>query len=497
MWRKTGILTALLTVSICAHQVMAFSFKGILEAWQTSDLHYAVPGNIAPGNNELELGGPKNLGEEYRISTPVITYAYASTFLDYFGAQGVKAVDAAFAFMNAVPAASKMSSDLSEFLTEGNLRINQRAQALGLVDMKSCMIQMLVEHMGLAGENHVFDLSYRKSQSGATACSFKYGVVVRNFDPITWEPSHYVNGRLYTYHIMELCPTNVADAVEDSVTSDSSGLFTAVATPDALSSGGYYLSLTRDDMGGLRYLYRKNNYNLEALPYGAVATSSASSSSSPWGIPVFTTSTATVTTNAPVLRGGVDKVSYVKMNFDSRLGTTFKAVTVSYTVPVLSGSKVINQQVTRTIKAPDILISASDFKVGYAYQDAAATTVTDSSGTHVSTGASSSVGGGLVAYRTVSYSSAVANVGQYNVGSIGGPGIINPQMQIIFNKVGPSYVNDNHYFFTEETSHTSYLLGVFDGSTNEPIVFPSGTSIRELEAQALRDPGQNQNIGGQ
>jgi hypothetical protein len=82
-------------------------------------------------------------------------------------------------------------------------------------------------------------------------------------------------------------------------------------------------------------------------------------------------------------------------------------------------------------------------------------------------------------------------------GTIGGPGIINPQMEIIFNKMGPSYVNDNYFFFTQEqTDFTTPQLASFDGSTNDPIIFPSGASIRAMEAQNLIDPGQNQDIGG-
>ena len=41
--------------------------------------------------------------------------------------------------------------------------------------------------------------------------------------------------------------------------------FTAVATPQGLQLGGYYLGLTRDDMGGLAFLYKKNNYALLPL----------------------------------------------------------------------------------------------------------------------------------------------------------------------------------------------------------------------------------------
>ncbi len=32
-----------------------------------------------------------------------------------------------------------------------------------------------------------------------------YGVIKRNFDPVTWQPSSYINGTLYSYYIEEIC----------------------------------------------------------------------------------------------------------------------------------------------------------------------------------------------------------------------------------------------------------------------------------------------------
>src|SRR4051794_18889468 len=43
--------------------------------------------------------GPKNLGEEYRRNTPVMYYTYDANFLDYFGSNGVVAIDQAMTIM--------------------------------------------------------------------------------------------------------------------------------------------------------------------------------------------------------------------------------------------------------------------------------------------------------------------------------------------------------------------------------------------------------------
>ena len=72
----------------------AFSLLGPPnEAWQVPDLGYMVP-------LRADIGAPKNIGEDYRRNTPVLYYAFDENFLDYFGSNGVWAVDQAFAILN-------------------------------------------------------------------------------------------------------------------------------------------------------------------------------------------------------------------------------------------------------------------------------------------------------------------------------------------------------------------------------------------------------------
>ena len=63
-----------------------------------SRLGYAQPGDI---------GGPMNLGQEYRWNVPVLTYAFDQSFLDYFGSGGVAAVESAIGILNSLPPVSK------------------------------------------------------------------------------------------------------------------------------------------------------------------------------------------------------------------------------------------------------------------------------------------------------------------------------------------------------------------------------------------------------
>ena len=59
------------------------------DAWQTPVIAYGLPGDV---------NAPKNLGEEYRRNVQVLYYACDVNFVDYFGSNGVSAVDGAFAF---------------------------------------------------------------------------------------------------------------------------------------------------------------------------------------------------------------------------------------------------------------------------------------------------------------------------------------------------------------------------------------------------------------
>src|ERR1022692_2884194 len=72
--------------------------------WQTLLLGYNMPyiDTEIPGGPVWlgDVGGPKNIGEEYRRNIPVIYYSYDANFLGFFGPQGEAAADQAVAIMN-------------------------------------------------------------------------------------------------------------------------------------------------------------------------------------------------------------------------------------------------------------------------------------------------------------------------------------------------------------------------------------------------------------
>jgi hypothetical protein len=74
---------------------------------------------------------------------------------------------------------------------------------------------------------------------------------------------------------------------------------------------------------------------------------------------------------------------------------------------------------------------------------------------------------------------------------LAGPGNIQPGKTITFTKVGPWLYNvygSTNYILdglNESTATTNFIWGTFDGTTNDPVLYPSGTSIANLEAQIL------------
>ena len=110
------------------------------DAWQSAVIGYGLPGDV---------NAPKNWAEEYRRNVPIMYYACDVNFQDFFGSNGVAAVDSAFAILNSLTNVDNYSSDLSEFPLETR-HLNFQAQALGLFDLKSSTLGLLVEQLGLA-----------------------------------------------------------------------------------------------------------------------------------------------------------------------------------------------------------------------------------------------------------------------------------------------------------------------------------------------------------
>lgn len=476
MLRHSKIAPALLLLAILAEAGYAFTILGPLQSYQTTALCYQtrywytalVPTTLtsplpSPGNVPYtELTGPAAFNQGSRLNAGVITYAYDVSFLEYFGAAGVKAVDAAFAVLNGLPKAS--SINLASYVTQGNQQVNYTARALSMLDLKSCTLQMLIEHMGLLGETHVYDLL----GSGGTWPNKWYEVTCNNYDPVTCLPSTYVNGVNYGFTIKDGAGTGLAyaDAIETIGVGDNNYAlgadFTAVATREGMVMGGYYLGLTRDDVGGLRYLYNKGNFNNEALPTDCwVGAAGSGMTYSPVG------TTNTLDNAYTGLLGGVEKITFKKVAFDSYIGTAYASNVISFTITTETNFKVQQLTVWRTNVTPDIIITATNLlNTPAASEDEPFT-------------------------RTVAFLAAPTG----GVAPGNGPEVISPTMTITFNSAGPIYYNVNTSMISDTSVYLYpyFQLGSYDGSTNAPIVFPQGFNLAALDALELTAPNSQAN----
>jgi hypothetical protein len=428
-----------------------------------------------------DIGGPMFAHEGYRWNIPTITYAFDSSFLRFFGTNGVAAIEEAIAILNALPPVSQMSETLDEFPMDAKGQ-NGEANSLGLVDLKSTALAILVEQMGLASpERFVFGLRGRQAFQFIT----NYSVIMMNYDPVTIQPSRYVNGVLYNYAIFDaLGPVGGewASAVEwyqldplrlpyssvaggtansDLTLGDSPSPASGFFVGQALTVGQYFSGLTRDDVGGLRHLLSPKNVVFESL-LPTVIPASAIQRSSPWA-PILSTNIAGATNVAvtnilgtnilanfavTAIRGGVDKLTFQRVNFDSIIGSTFTPITNRYTDLYFNptNGRTVKQKVSRVILRPDIVFAAGDI------------------------GTIQEVPWEVSRTGTAGWSNNAA-LNSFVPGlNLGGPGVITPGIDVIFSDLLPFFfaISDG----LDSDFPVPITWGSFDGSNRAPVVYP-------------------------
>lgn len=244
------------------------------DAWETTAIGYDLA---------IDVGKPRDIGQEYRRNIPIIYYAYDPSFLTYFGSNGVVAVDAAAAVFNNLTNVDQLDPTQFPFDSQG---YNYEAMSLYMYDIKSTTVYLLLEQLGLAQpERYTWTLQARiPIPPGTCPIDIEYLVIQRNFattnvpdTQIQYSP--YVNNLLYTYAIDELCPPNnplaltipySLDPLADQYSSVASGLLYNFG---GLQYGGFYDGLTFDDVAGLKVLLSTNTINEEKVTGSDLLTS--------------------------------------------------------------------------------------------------------------------------------------------------------------------------------------------------------------------------------
>lgn len=412
-----------------------FALLGPFAPWMTAQLSYQDGG--------YSIGGPMNIGEGYRWNVPVITYGFDPSFVNYFGSNGVVAVQSAIQILNDLPPASQNSPTNYPFTV---VRENYTAGSESLVDLKSFTLSLLIEHMGLA--QPIRFMSCLSNYVSAT----NYTMLMRCFDPLTLAPTMTENGTEYNYDI-SIYPPPFQDVVivsEYTVNPDAynngytmSVADNAVSAPfpfgqadtSGLAIGYFVLGLTYDDVGGLNYLLSPTNFALESLIPGVTGVGTNASN--------FVNS---------AIRPGVDKITFQQMVYDTNAGQ-YVPVTNLYTDSFLTNGLIQQQTLQRVITQPDVLFTVQDLEAQF----------------H----------GGPVLFAGTGTSNWVNN-GTPN----SGPGVIQPPVVIAFDELGPSLEHAATSNYSDPANFFAALLpswGSFDGTTNAPIMYPIPATTNSTE----------------
>ena len=248
----------------------AFSLAGPQPPW----MQEAAPSSALCYNLPLLLNysGPMAIDEEYRLNSPAITYGFTSDFVSFFGERGMDEVRKAVSLINELPPMS--SIDPEEYPTK-SYRLNYRAQALGLTDLKSTALQKIVHFLGLEDPTQwAFAPRNAWIDNGVV---LQYYMEVKNFDPVSLMASPYINDTLYTVQRIG-CPDVLPTQPYEQRFASTMPVAARANGDPMLNEGMFITCLTRDDIGGLRYLYHRKNYNFEpSLPGLALQTNSLSS----------------------------------------------------------------------------------------------------------------------------------------------------------------------------------------------------------------------------
>jgi hypothetical protein len=469
--RLTQKFLVLVLLAGMARSAHGFTPLGQFKNWQVTPLGYNFPSDI---------GGPQLGNEGYRWNVPTIHYAFDQSFISYFGKPGMAAVDAALKLFTDLGSLSSITNDgFSLFLrgepipTDVKGPQNFSFAEAGLLDVKSYAMQLVIEEMGLAQPTrYVWTLRGRLVETIGGVTITNYSVVKLNYDPVTLQPSSYVNGQLYDYEVVEplrIRGIDYADAIEAAVNPPFPYAFSAVADY-ALGPGEYFFGLSQDDVGGLKFLYNKNNYAVESLVSNITGSVLSSSPWAPYNGTNLTTTNilgTNIVSNIIVtgLRPGINKLAFKKVKYDSLLSQLFVPVMNRYTDTVITNSRAVKQSLQRGLTQPDLLFVAEDcgLIVNLVPNTALRTATAFWQNNDAINGNDGSTGD-----------------------TFGGPGVITPLIRISFSDQFPYWLNNSPDFLTGgDDLPASAVWGSFDENTEVPVIYPLWLNLTLEDLQRL------------
>jgi hypothetical protein len=164
----------------------------------------------------------------------------------------------------------------------------------------------------------------------------------------------------------------------------------------------------------------------------------------------------------PNLRRGIERVQFVRANFDSLIGQFFQPITNYYTMTMITNSQQFTEYYQRVITAPDFRFSARDEAAGPA-------------------SVNNTFNGTVERGINFDQSQVLPN--------LRGPGTIRGATTFTFNKVGPIFQNgpfpdtNSFFLYTAVNELTQFPLlqwASYGLATNSIVLYPNGISVQNL-----------------
>jgi hypothetical protein len=165
------------------------------------------------------------------------------------------------------------------------------------------------------------------------------------------------------------------------------------------------------------------------------------------------------------LREGINKMQFVRRDYDSLLNRFWEPVTNTFTAVTVTNNATFIETIQRVVTAPDIVLSAADLAAPV--------------GTYPPLNIDM-----LVTSLQFDTNGIPPGSGTYGPGNVAlaGPGATT--INLVFNKVGYLLVNQPGPG-GQTNAFTSFLWGSFDGTPNPPVIYPIGSSLTNFVGQIV------------
>ena len=162
-------------------------------------------------------GAPKEKDLLFRWTLPDFTYAFDASFVNYFGSEGIEAVHDAVNVINDFfengdySGMSQLDLHKHGFAKNYNTSwVNTTAQNGQILDIKSMVLGTMVNFLGLGNPHqHMWTISTIHAAPTPDPkdhpynnAYWKIGANLRNYDPLSYQPTHRINDVDYSYRLI-------------------------------------------------------------------------------------------------------------------------------------------------------------------------------------------------------------------------------------------------------------------------------------------------------